>query len=81
MLIGPKFEPFIPKASPLPSSGPFASAEVPHDLEELRERETRLIGKVRVAKDMSRCHPTFKDIMRKEQRLREKAAMGTWYSH
>jgi hypothetical protein len=81
MLIDPKFEPLIPKASPLLSSGPFASAEVPNDLEELRKRETRLIGKVTVAKDMPRCHPAFKDIMRKEQRLREKAAMGTWYSH
>lgn len=81
MLIDPKFEPFIPKASPLPSCGPFASAEVPNDLEELRERETTLIRKVTVAKDLSSYHPAFKDIMRKEQRLREKAAMGSWYSH
>lgn len=79
MLIDPKFEPFIPKAAPLPSSGPFASAEVPEDLEELRERETKLLGKVTVPKDLSRYHPAFASIMRSEQRLREKAAESRWY--
>ncbi|WP_066119148.1 hypothetical protein [Blastomonas sp. CCH9-A1] len=79
MLIDPKFEPFIPKAAPIPSSGPFASAEVPEDLEELRERETKLLGKVTVPKDLSRYHPAFASIMRSEQRLREKAAESRWY--
>ncbi|WP_033922654.1 hypothetical protein [Sphingomonas sp. 37zxx] len=79
MLIDPKFEPFIPKAAPIPSSGPFASAEVPEDLEELRERETKLLGKVTVPKDLSRYHPAFASIKRSEQRLREKAAESRWY--
>lgn len=79
MLIDPKFEPFIPKAAPIPSSGPFASAEVPEDLEELRERETKLLGKVTVSKDLSRHHPALSSIMRSEQRLREKAVESRWY--
>lgn len=81
MLLDPKFEPYIPRANPLPSSGPFVSAEVPEDLEALREREAKLMGRVTVAKDLSRYHPAFNDILRKEQRLREKATKGTWYSH
>ncbi len=79
MMIDPKFEPFIPEAAPIPSSGPFASAEVPEDLEELRERETKLLGKVTVPKDLARYHPAFASIMRSEQRLRDKAAESRWY--
>lgn len=79
MLIDRRFEPYIPKAAPLPSTGPFTSDEVPDDFEQLREREARLIGKVTVAKDLPRYHHAFNDIMRKEARLREKAAQEMWY--
>jgi hypothetical protein len=80
LLIDRRFKPYVPEADPLPSAGPFTSAEVPDDFEQLREREARLIGKVTVAKDLSRYHHAFNDIMRKEARLREKAAQETWYS-
>lgn len=80
ILIDHRFEPYIPRADPLPSTGPFTLPEVPDDFEQMRKREARLIGKVTVAKDLSRYHHAFNDIMRKEARLREKAAQETWYS-
>ncbi|MDE2410715.1 MAG: hypothetical protein KGM18_02960 [Sphingomonadales bacterium] len=63
----------------MPSSGPFASPEVPEDLEELRAREAKLIGKVSVPGNLDHFHPALADILRKEERRRQKVAESSWH--
>ena len=79
LCIDHRFEQFVAKANPMPSSGPFASKEVPEDLDDLRARETKLLGKVSVPKTLETHHPALADILRKEQRRREKVAEYRWY--
>jgi hypothetical protein len=47
-----RFAPYIAKADPIPSSGPFATRVVPEDLEELRAVELKAIGKPKVSKTL-----------------------------
>jgi len=79
VLIDPRFAPFVPEAEPMSSSGTFASEAVPEDLEELRDRETKLLGKVSVPTSFERHHPALDEILRKEERRRQKVAESTWY--
>lgn len=74
-----RFADVIPAAGPLPSSGPFVSARVPEDLEELYRRELKAIGRVAVPRKLDRVHPGFAPILRKEQQRREKAAESRWH--
>lgn len=78
MKIDPRFKPFIPEAGNLPASGPFANKEVPEDLEDLRALETKLVGRVSVPKNLDRLHPGMSDIMRREQKRRDKLADTNW---
>lgn len=74
MRIDPRFKPFIAEAVNLPSSGPFASKEVPEDLEALRQVETKRIGRVTVERSLERHHPALRNLMGAEQKRRDKQA-------
>lgn len=63
----------------LPSSaGPFGSANVPEDLEDLRAKERRAIGRVAVPRRLYRIHPGLAQIMKQEARRSEKFAASGW---
>lgn len=74
-----RFADVIPAAEPLSSSGPFVSARVPEDLEELYRRELRAIGRVAVPRKLDGVHRGLAPILRKEQQRREKAAEVRWH--
>lgn len=65
-------------AEPLPSSGPFASAAVPEDLDELFRQELKAIGRAAVPKKLERVHFALAQIFKQEQRRREKFAACGW---
>ena len=73
-----RFASVLPAAEPTSSSGPFASRVVPEDLEALRAQELQAIGKVAVRKTLDRLHAGLSDLLRKEERRREKAASDRW---
>lgn len=64
----------IPEAPEWPTYGPFASAAVPEDLEELRASELKAIGKVAVPRDLSRPAAGLAALLRREEEIRRKAA-------
>ncbi|RUZ99410.1 hypothetical protein EN939_34240, partial [Mesorhizobium sp. M7A.F.Ca.CA.002.05.1.1] len=51
-----RFKKVLPIAAPLASNGPFASALVPEDLDELHAQELKAIGKVSVPQTLDRPH-------------------------
>ena len=62
------------KPAPLMSStGPFASVEVPEDLNELLARELKAIGRIAVPRTLEQPHPGLHQLLKQEQRRREKA--------
>lgn len=70
----------LPEA-PLPSSaGPFASAKVPEDLEELRARELKAIGRAASAAKIAVTHPTIRSLLGRDEKERAKAAADRWYT-
>ena len=74
-----RFEAVLTPALPLPSSGPFASAAVPEDLEELRSLELKAIGRAVVPKSLDRAHPGLRSLLAKEEKRREKLAKSDWH--
>lgn len=76
--VGQRFEPVLPAASPIPSSGPFASAAVPEDLEALHAQEVRAIVRVAVPRSLDRAHAGLTQILKQEDRRREKASGDGW---
>lgn len=62
----------------LPSSGPFASAAVPEDLEQLRVTEVAAIGRVTVPRKLERVHHSLSHLIAQEARRREKFAASRW---
>jgi hypothetical protein len=78
LLVDRIFEPFVPQAQPLSSAGPFASALVPEDLEELRRMELKAIGKAITARSLEGAHPGLRDILAKEAKRRAKSAESKW---
>jgi len=69
-----RLAPFIPRAPEKSSDGPFESALVPENLEDLREIELKAIGKVGRPKSLERTHPGLRDFLAKEARRRAKVA-------
>lgn len=69
----------VPPAAPMSSAGPFASREVPEDLDELRVREQKAIGRAAVPRTLDGAHPGLQKLIRKEADRRTKAAEQRWY--
>lgn len=76
--IDARFAAFMPEAKPLPSTGPFATSQVPEDMEELREKELKAIGSAKVPKTLDLVHPGLKHIVEREKRRREKHLASSW---
>ena len=73
-----RFANVIPSAEPMPSTGPFTTAAVPEDLEELRAQELKAIGRVRVPRSLDRPHSGLIALLRKEKQRRDKNAGRDW---
>jgi hypothetical protein len=78
LLVDRRFEPFVPQAQPLSSAGPFASALVPEDLDELRRMELKAIGKAITPRSLEGAHPGLRDVLAKEAKRRAKSAESKW---
>jgi hypothetical protein len=75
-----RFAKMLSPAAPLSSDGPFASAVVPESLDELYTQELKAIGSASVPKALDRPHKGLLQLLKKEQRRREKAAESAWFS-
>lgn len=73
-----RFKNLLPAAEPLPSSGPYASANVPEDLDELYQQELKAIGRATVPSALERFHVGLAPIIKQEARRREKYAASNW---
>ena len=62
----------------MPVGGPFASRFVPEDLEALRAQELKAIGRVRVARDLTRPAAGLAGLLRREEDIRQKALTNRW---
>lgn len=69
-----RFAKILSPVPPLPSAGPFASALVPENLDELYAQERKALGQASVPKALDRPHKGLVQLLRQEQRRREKAA-------
>jgi hypothetical protein len=76
-----RFRGLIPEAPPLPVDGPFASKEVPEDLEELRAIELKALGRVLAPRNLDLAHPGMSQMLKREQRQREKFAVSGYSWH
>lgn len=72
-----RFKKVLPIAAPLASNGPFASALVTEDLDE-HAQELKAIGKVSVSQTLDRPHKGLVQILKQEQRRRDKNAERQW---
>lgn len=69
----------LPEA-PLPSSaGPFASANVPEDLEKLRAQELKAIGRAASAAKITVPNPVIRALLEQDEKERTKAATNRWH--
>lgn len=73
-----RFAGHIAEAAPMSSSGPFATAAVPEDLEVLRSQELTAIGRPRVPKTLDAPHPGLQELIAKEGRRRQKDREISW---
>ncbi|MGY5776054.1 hypothetical protein [Rhizobium sp. LEGMi135b] len=73
-----RFQKVVPIARPMLASGPFASKEVPEDLDELFAQELKAIGNVTVPKSLDRPHNGLVELLRKEDKKRAKFAERGW---
>jgi hypothetical protein len=73
-----RFVGHVPASVPLSADGPFASAEVPEDLGDLRARVLAGMRKVTVPRDLSSPHPGLRDVLKREARRVEKLAASGW---
>lgn len=74
-----RFAKVLPQAPPLSSSGPFASAFVPEDLDELYAQELKAIGRVAVPKTLDGAHSGLAQLLKQEKRRHEKVAARDWH--
>ena len=74
-----RFAAFVPEAQPMPSCGPFASSEVPEELEALRAREVKAIGRAGVPRALDAPAPALKGLLEKEAKRRTKVAGYQWH--
>lgn len=73
-----RFRGHVPEATPMPIGGPFASALVPEDLDELRARELKALGRVAAPRDLSRPHAGLLRLLKRDEQRREKFAASDW---
>jgi hypothetical protein len=73
-----RFSKVLSPAPPLSSAGPFASAAVPEDLEELHSLEMKAIGRSGVPKNLEGAHKGLRKILAQETRRRDKVANSGW---
>jgi hypothetical protein len=69
-----RFTKVIQPAPPLPSSGPFATAAVPEDLEALFAQELKAIGRAGTPKTLDGAHWGLVHLLKQEKRRHEKDA-------
>jgi len=70
----------LPEA-PLPSSaGPFASAKVPEDLDELRAQELKAIGRPASAAKITIQHPAIRTLLARDEKEHARAAENRWHT-
>lgn len=74
-----RFRGLIEEAGRFPTSGPYASASVPEDLEELRARELKAIGRIAASRDLQKPHVGLVQLLKREEQCRAKAAASRWY--
>ncbi|WP_412033242.1 hypothetical protein ACLIR7_09580 [Nitratireductor aquimarinus] len=74
-----RFEGLVPSSKPIPSTGPFASALVPEDLDKLRARELEALTTFRPPKSLRQPHKSLVPILRKDQRRRERKELNEWH--
>jgi hypothetical protein len=73
-----RFANVLTAVEPMPSSGPFASAAVPEDLEELYAQELKAIGRVTVPRKLEGFHHGLAQIFKQEDRRRAKFTASNW---
>lgn len=73
-----RFAKLLTPAPPLSSAGPFVSAAVPEDLEELHALELNAIGRVAPPRKLERVHCGLTPIFKQEERRRDKFAASGW---
>lgn len=73
-----RFTNVLAAVEPMPSSGSFASAAVPEDLDQLYQQELKAIGRVTVARKLERFHYGLAQIFKQEERRRAKFASSHW---
>ena len=73
-----RFATVLTAVEPMPSSGPFASAAVPEDLDELYQQELKAIGRVTFPRKLERFHHGLSQIFKQEERRRAKFAASNW---
>lgn len=78
LMLDPRFAKVLAAAEPISSAGPFESALVPEDLEELRSQELEAMGRVAVPRSLERPHHGLARLLKQEQRRREKVAASGW---
>jgi hypothetical protein len=69
-----RFSAVLTPAEPLSPHGPFASALVPEDLEELRAQELKAIGRVTVPRALSSPHKALHEVLVRDEKRRQKLA-------
>lgn len=76
--IDSRFASVLTPVPPMPSHGPFASGEVPENLEALRAQELKAIGRVAVPRTLERPHMGLLQLLKREERRHEKQAERQW---
>ncbi|WP_164155271.1 hypothetical protein [Sandarakinorhabdus rubra] len=68
----------VSPAPPISAEGPFASIEVPEDLDALLDRERAAIGRVAVPRDLSKPAPGLRRLLQSEERRRQRFAKSRY---
>ena len=77
--ISGRFKGLLTAAEPMSSEGPFASAFVPEDLDELFGLEKQALGTVRVPRDVARQHEELgRFLAQKERRQKQRQERGIY---
>ncbi|WP_434732994.1 hypothetical protein NL154_16460 [Rhizobium sp. YTUHZ044] len=76
--VDPRYAKILSIAEAMPSSGPFASAIVPDDLDDLFRQELSAVGSVTVAKAIGVPHRGLAHLLRQEARRQEKFLKSSW---
>ena len=76
--VDPRYAKVLSIAEAMPSSGPFGSAIVPDDLDDLRTLELKAIGRVMVPKTIGVPHKGLVHLLKQEARRQEKFLKSNW---